>query len=498
MAAMSRTTAALARGAARPSRFSFRLTRAILVSLALLLAAPGTPSAADASASPQEALAEADRAFHARRYARAAALYRRAAALDHGRGEAALMAAVAAFQLAQYDQARKDLDRALAADLDPEDRALGKTYLSLLAEVTGADDASSPSGGSSADLRATGADLTHETSPITLSLATTLGAGLDSNPQHQGAAELAAEAGGSRAGAPFASGTVDLGLEGVLADDLELEVAYSLEQAAYGDRQLAELDYQDHALAVALGAPIGSQVRLTITAGSDLSLTGLGVGLVPFSRAGRGELDLQLGRKMFQLRLGAGYSATEILDPELAFLSGQRFEGRASPVLSWRGWRLTLTGRLRQDRLGSSREPDESEGGGAPAGDARIPYSNRAGALLGRVSGPAAWRLRPTVWARLERRRYHPVTRSSSDPLPSAIPLGERTTDSAAMGASLRWQLSERTALTAHWDLRRYRASFEAAADGTCFGSTVCGQGVLAARRYHQQTLGLQLQIQWL
>jgi hypothetical protein len=465
--------------------------RRLAVAVACLLMGQAALAVADRPAPPQPnrqlLLSRADRALQARRWADAAELYRRAAALDPAAGDAPLMAAVAAFQLEEYGQVRRDLARAFARQLSPEDRALGHTYLDLVNDAPGPD-ADDPD------------------QAFTPAVRTTLGAGFDDNPQHRGASDLESEAtGGLRRGAGFGSAALELGLQGPAVPGVDLEFGYTLEQTAYSDRTLADLDYQDHLLEVTIAAAPSDQVRVQLMLSGDLSLSGVGAGLTPFSRGGRSELRVGFGRGWLQLQLGGSYQGTEVLDPDLAFLSGHRFDLTITPVVILRDWRTALTARLRTDALGSATfEPglDAEPACAACSAAAVIPYSNRAAALALRLTAPGRWWLRPSVWARGDRRLYHqqavleraevtagPVQRTA---------LGQRATGSAAVGASLRLRLAEQVSLTTRWEYQRFVGRFRPASATACAGHDACGQGALADRRYHKQTVGLQLEVEWL
>jgi hypothetical protein len=473
--------------------------RHLAVAVACLLVGQGALALAGGAGEPppprgasqpsrQLLLSRADRALQAQRWAEAAELYRRAATLDPAAGDAPLMAAVAAFQLEDYRQVRRDLARAFARQLSPEDRALGHTYLELVDDAPG-------QGGDDAR------------PAFTPAVRTTLGAGFDDNPQHRGATALESEAtGGLRGGAGFGSAALELGLEGPAVPGVDVEFGYALEQTAYSDRALADLDYQDHLLELTVGGAASQSVRVQLMLSGDLSLSGVGAGLTPFSRGGRSELRIGLGGGELQLQLGASYQGTEVLDPDLAFLSGHRFEVTATPVLVLGGWRAALTARLRTDALGSARFEASTDGDPACAtcaAAAVVPYSNRAAAVGVRLTAPGSWRLRPALWARGDRRLYQ--QRAAMERTDDVIAgssertaLGERATGSTAAGASLRLRLGDQVALTARWEYQRFVGVFRPASPTACAGHDACNQAPLTDRRYHKQTLGLQLEVEWL
>ena len=436
----------------------------------------------------QVLMTRADRALQARSYSEAAELYRRAAGLDARAGDAPLMAAVAAFQLDDYRQARRDLRRAFRRQLSPEDRDLGQMYLELIQEESGA---------------AQDAEL----EPFTPTLATRLGGGFDSNPHHAGTSELQSDAWtGLYQGAVFGSAALEMAFEGTPSPGLDLELGYTLEQTAYQDRQLRDLDYQDHLLELALTKEVAEGATLAATLGGELSFTGLGNRLQSFSRAVRADVDVTLGAGSLKLRLGASYQATEVADEDLSFLSGQRVELRAAPQMELRGWRGTLSARLRLDALGSARS--------APSWDEQqplcddcttstvVPYSNRSAALSARVTAPLRWRLRPGLSARLDRRLYHQQAELvQSDTLTgstTSTSLGDRLSGTAAFGANLRLRLTSSASLTARWDYTRFAGIFRPASGDVCTGHSTCGQGSLANRGFSNQTLSLELSMQWL
>ena len=451
-----------------------------------------TPTAAV----PRQALiSQADRAFHAGRYAEAADLYRRAALLDRQAGDAPLMAAVAAFQIHQYGQARRDLGRALSRRLSREDQELGLLYLDLLAESSAtpatdsAHDDSGPSGSET----------------FAPSLSTTFGAGLERNPTRAGAAALEGDLQPSSGRATgVGSASLELGLAGTPLPGLDLDVDYTVEQSAYQDRALADLDYQDHLLELRLQTALSAGVQLATTVAGELSFSGTGRAMRPFSRALRSGLELTLGEGALKLRLAGGYQATAVQDRALTFLGGHRFELRATPMVQLGGWRASLAGRLRVDALGSARSTAITEDELSPCPGCRtgtvVPYASQSAALSTTIMAPLPWRLRPALWARVERRTYtgQALLELGTPAGTSRIPLGHRLAGSAALGASLRLRITSAVALTARWDHASLLTVFRPRSPGACSGHDFCGNGTLADRRHDKQTFALDLQIDWM
>jgi hypothetical protein len=444
------------------------------------------PAAARASDEHEALLSQADRALEQHRYAEAARCYRRAAALTPRTGEALVMAAVAEFQLGQYGEARADLARAQARGLATEDRDLAQTYLGLIGEA----DAQAPQDDHDSGFAAT--------------ISTSVGGGYDSNPNRSGVAQLDSEAAaGLTHGTSFGTATLELGVYGTPLPNLQLDLDYTLDQSTQIDRSMAGLDYQDHALEMTVRHRLGEGVRLDFALAGELSFTGTATVLTAFSNSARAQGDLVLGAGMVQLRLGAGFQTTAVLDPALTFLSGQRFEVRATPVVTWEGWRISAIVRLRAEELGTAR----SEPGAAPeiwCGSCTVatvvPYSNRSASLSGRIKGPSQWWLQPGISARLDRRWYGDLAtleRSGADAA-AASDLGRRATETRALGADLRLRLTETISLTARWDFSRFVGAFHPLSADACAGHEQCGQGLLANRQYDKHALGLQLEIEWL
>lgn len=472
------------KGAAGGS-FGSPLSRLFAVLVCLAAAAAPARAAQPPAASRKVLISRAERALHEQRYTAAADLYRRAAAMDPRADDAPQMAAVAAF-LEQYGRARRDLARSMSRDLSPEDRDLGSAHRELQDEAAGTPAAADPDS-------------------FGANLRTTMGGGFDDNPHRSGTAEVPSEVfGGLRPGAAFGTATLETAIYGSPQPGLELELDYTLDQVAYSDRRLADLAYQDQALELGMALALGNSARLIATLSGELSLTGVGTALSPFSRALRADGELVLGTGMVQLRLGGGYQATEVYDRDLAFLSGGRLEARATPVLDVGGWRASLTARLRADAVGSDRgEPTEAD---LPLCEACttatvIPHSNRTVALSARLTAPWRWPLRPGLWARAERRTYDTATRQESASGETSLRyavLGDRATTTAAAGATLRLRVTRRVSLTARWDYTRFEGVFRPASPDACAVDDGCGRGALSDRKYHKQAVGLQLDIQWL
>ena len=441
--------------------------------------------------SRQTLLSAADLAFHGHRYAEAATFYHRAAEQDPQAGDLLVMAAVAEFQLGHYGSAGRDLDRASKRTLSPEDRELIGTYRALLADVTAAPAEAAVDEGFAA------------------TITSSIGGGYDSNPNRSGASQLDSEAAaGLRPGAAFGTGALELGLYGTPRPHLVLELGYTFEQSSQLNRTMADLDYQDHLLELRLRQTLSEGVRLDLALAGELSFTGTGTALTPFSNGARIDVDVVLGAGAVKLRLGGGFQATDVLDVQLGFLTGHRFEIRAVPIVEMAGWRATATARLRLEASGSARGEPVTDPTIDPAvpcetcnAVAVVPYSNRSASLAARLKAPPSWLLRPGFWVRLDARSYFEPARLESaagGPTPRSTELGERTTATRAVGADLRLRITEAISLTARWDYSRFTGLFHPSSAAACEGHGECGQGALADRRYDKHNLGLELEVDWL
>jgi hypothetical protein len=488
----SPSTAASQAASAWPSRIrgtGRSPARRLLPALVLITLAQLSTNAAPAFASDDREvlLKEADGALHTRDYATAAALYARAAALDSTSGDAPLMAAVAEFQLGQYQAARADLGRASARRLSAADRNLVRTYRDLLAEVT----ATSPPEADADQFAAT--------------VVTSVGGGYDSNTNRSGGAQLASDAAaGKSLGGGFASGTLELGVAGPTAHGIDLGLEYTLDQNAQLDRAMADLDYQDHTLELALRRTLAEGARLDVTLAGELSFMGVATALHPFSSSARADVDLALGAGTLRLRVGGSYQATQVQDVQLTFLSGQRLEVRATPSLDLFGWRASASVRMRAEMLDSAHSDvgvsDDPACAACSAGTT-IPYSNRSASLAVRLRAPIAWWLRPGAWIRMDGRSYDGMAsfeRSEGGRVTSRTDLGQRASTTRAIGADLRLKVTETIALTARWEFSHFAGVFRPASAAACSGHDECGQGALADRDYSRHRLGLQLEIGWL
>jgi len=462
----------------------------------------GSGSRPAISIATKESLKErADRALQDQRYVAAAALYRRAAAMaiatDPWDADVPQMKAVATF-LEQYGRTRRDLARAMSRDdVSPEDRDLGTAYEEVAAEAAGEEEAE---GEEEADENEDEDDSSGAT------LRTTFGGGFDNNPHNVGTAELPSEEfGGARGGSAFGTVILEAGFYGSPLPGFEFELDYALEQVAYAESGLADMAYQEHALELGLAKSLGDSARVLVTMGGELSLTGLGTGLVPFARALRAEGEVILGSGAVQLRVGGGYQTTEVYDRELRFLSGRRLEVRATPVLDAGGWRASLTARFRADALGVDRgEPMEIDLVLCELciGSTLVPHSHRAVAAQLRLTAPWQWFARPGFWARAERRNYDDAMLEESAEGEASLGyslLGERFSTTTALGANLRFRLTDAVSLTARYDYTRFEATFTESRSGVCIDlDDVCGVLPLAGTQYQIHTVGLQFEVDWL
>jgi hypothetical protein len=457
---------------------------------------PETKRQAVATPTKESLVARADRALQDQRYIAAAALYRRAAAMavatDPWDADVPQMKAVALF-LEQYGRTRRDLARVMSRDdVSPEDRDLGTAYEEVADEAAGVVEAED--------------DDEDDDDSFGATLRTTFGGGFDNNPHFVGASEVPSEEfGGARGGSAFGAVTLEAGLYGSPFPGFEYELDYALEQVAYAESGLADMASQEHALELGLAKSLGDSARILLTLGGELSLTGLGTTLMPFARALRAEGELVLGSGAVQLRLGGAYQHTDVFDRELRFLSGRRLEVRATPVLDAGGWRASLTARFRADSLGVDRgEPMDIDLVLCElcTGSTLIPHSNRAVAAQFRLTAPWNWFARPGLWARAERRNYDDAMLEESTEGEASLGyglLGARTSITTALGANVRFRISDQVSLTARWDYTRFEATFSESRSGVCIDlDDVCGVLPLAGRQYQTHAVGLQLEVDWL
>jgi tetratricopeptide (TPR) repeat protein len=392
-------------------RLDIGLTAVAIVAAALASAAAPARAAAGAGGAARplslqrqaerlDLLLQAGQAHDAGRFDEAARLYRRAAAMDPGDGQPLVLAGVAAYRQQATRQARRDLQQALRRPLLPADRALARLYLDLIADDQRTREAS---------------DQPPVEEEWSATVATTIGGGYDSNPRQvvQGAVEAEGPTFASDRGALYAAAGAQLGISRELAGGAEVELGYGVEQSAYQDRQLADLDFLEHRLVVEIAQPMAQALRLGFSATGELSFTGVGRALHAFQQSVRLEPEMTVGTLHARFRFAAAWQATETLDPAVSFLSGTRFEASAGAHLVLGDWRTSLTGRLRRDALGVARTPLGTVDPMCPDCGTSwvVPYSNASVAASFRVLAPFRWRMRPGMSARWEMRSYDQPSR---------------------------------------------------------------------------------------
>jgi hypothetical protein len=432
-------------------------------------------------------LVRAGRAFQGHRYVEAGALYRAAWALDPGNAQPLVLAGVAAYEAGHYTPARRDLKQALQAPLSSEDRDLARTYLDLISDRP-PPPAAAPT------------EEPPQPAAFTPGIVTSVGAGYDSDARQLSRALdtdlLAVRA----AGAPFLSGGLELSLNRPLGQTGEVDLRAGVDQRVQLDRALADLDSLEHEAAVELAQRLGRLVRLSLAATGTLSFSGLPDRLFPFQRALRLEPQIFLGRDPVRLRLGLGWQATQTLDPSLAHLSGRRLEVNATPMLTVAGWQAALTGRLRQDLLGTARTTDPSEQPCIGCFRERVvPYANLALAGALRVSGPADWRLRPGLSARWEMRAYELPERTETVRPGSRVASDARLRSDhrMALGASLHLRLLDGVVAGLRYDESVQDSRYTRVGVARC-QSAICPMESRSDPSYHRRGIGFDLTVSWL
>jgi hypothetical protein len=447
-----------------------------------------------AQARTLDLLERAGRAADGKRFAEAARLYRKAAALDPGDGQALVLAGVAAYQIPAPRAARRDLERALARRLGPDDRELAELYLGLIAQERAGDQAVRPDGGEDG-----AADQLW-----TVAISTTVGGGYDSNARQTPPGSLDAEGVGfaPAQGAVYASASIELGLSRGFRTGTSVELTYVIDQSAYQDRSFADLDFQEHTVALELAQTLGPDARVALTATGDLSFTGVGTELRPFQRSLRLDPELVIGASAVRVRVGGAWQRISTLDPALAHLSGQRLEASLSPQLSLAGWRASVTGRLRRDDLGSVHVGAEPSPDGLCLDcitDTVVPYSNQGVGASARLSAPFRWRLRPSLSGRWELRSYDRPQRTQRVGASGLETLGSRIRQDIRLGvgASVALRLGPACTLTARYDHLRLSSSYQELQAARCPQGDSCDASAGDRRGYRKHGLTLELSIDW-
>ena len=453
-----------------------------------------TDAALEASARTLDVLEQAGRALDQKQFDEAARLYRLAAELSPEDGQPLVLAGVAAFQIPAPVAARRDLRRALTRPLAAEDRDLAHLYLGLIAQQL-----QRPREGDEATRRSDGDD-----GAWSVALTTSLGGGYDSNARQTAPGSLDAEGVGvvPELAAVYAAASVEHALGRRFDGGTSLDASYAIDQSAYQDRQFADLDFQEHVLALELAHPLDDAIRVAMAATGDLSFTGKGTQLRAFQRSLRLDPQLTLGAGVLRARLGAAWQQTSTLDPAYSHLSGRRLEVNITPQLAVAGWRGSLTGRLRRDDLGrASTGPTPSPDELCPdcTADTEIPYSNQSFGANARIAAPLSWRLRPALSARWELRSYDQPQRTQRQGPFGIEDLGTRIRQDTrlGLGASLTLRLTDDATLSVRYDHLRLWSNYERLRGTGCPVGTSCDPDAGDRRGYRKHGLTLDLSIEW-
>jgi hypothetical protein len=284
---------------------------------------------------------------------------------------------------------------------------------------------------------------------------------------------------------------------------LRVDLGYDIYQSAYVDRALDSSSFQQQALDLRLSDPGRGPVGWQLGVRGDLSFTGLGDSLRPFQRSAsaEGDIVLRAGRAA-RLRLGGLYLAMESLDPELAFLSGRRYEARATPELLLGGWRSSLTVRWRRDLLGTFRSEALPADDLCPgcSSQAVLPAANQAWVAGLRVSTPVSWPVRPGVAVRFEHRSYREPEHDlmlGTDGTERRMHARFRTDQRLAVDTTLRLALGEHCGLVARYQLTESATRLTTATDGDC-PDAACAGGLQPRRSFRRQVASLDLELEWM
>ncbi len=439
-------------------------------------------------------LVRAGRAFSARRFEVALRLYHLASSLDPRDGQPLVMAGVAAYQSHAPGAARRDLNQALRRRLSPEDRELAVTYLGLIADDS-ADDAVARAPAATADPQA----------GWSASLTSSLGGGYDSNARQGQRGVLENETvAGDATGALFASAGVEAGLEFSLDPRTEVELGLGVDQSVYPAAAVADLSSQEHAFSVAVSHRPRPDLRLRAQVGADLSFAGVGTRLQPFQSSFRFEPQLVLGSGAVRLRLAAAWQGTNTQDPALSYLTGQRLEATVTPTLTLGGWIASLTARGRRSDLGTERSA------ASPTDDPLCPTCTRAtvGSHANRslgaaffLSGPARWRVRPTVSARWELRVYDQAQLTETE-TGSGVRQSDphlRRDEQLAVGAGAAVRLAGRLTLGLRYSSNGLTSVLTPLDAAPACGDLPCADATVGQTRgYRKHALTADLTVDWL
>jgi tetratricopeptide (TPR) repeat protein len=441
-------------------------------------------------------LERAGRAQDERRFREAAALYRQAAELNPDDGQPLVLAGVAAYQIPALAAAGRDLRQALSRPLAPEDRDLARLYLGLITEDLRRP---SPSGDQA---RPRPNDV--EPSPWSAALTTTAGGGYDSNARQTAPGSLDADGATlvPQQAAVYGAASVELALGRRFDGGGSFDFSYAVEQSAYENRAFADLDFQEHVLALEFAHPLDEAIQAALAATADLSFTGVATQLRAFQRSLRLDPQLLLGAGMVRVRLAAAWQQTSTLDPTYSFLSGRRLEASMTPQLAVAGWRASVMGRLRRDDLGSANTgPQPSPDDVCPECTAEtvVPYSNKSVGATARLAAPFSWRLRPAMSARWELRGYDQPQRTQRQGPFGIEDLGTRIRRDTrlGLGGSLTLRLTDDCTLTARYDHLRLWSNHQRLRGTGCPAGTSCDAAAGDRRGYRKHGLTLDLSIEW-
>jgi hypothetical protein len=456
---------------------------------------PGQPPARPAPGTLEmlDLLSRAGRAFSGQRFDSAARLYRQAFALDPRDAQPLVMAGVAAYEAHTPAVARRDLRLAMGSSrLLPQDRELALTYLGLIEE----------------DLQSAALapmNLRPETRS-SLSLATSVGGGYDSNARQTrlGALDTENSSGAPASGSVFASAGVELGMDASLGDHTDVEIGLAARQSFYPDRARADLDFQEYELRLQASHRFLDWLTARFAASSDLSYSGLGTALRPFQSSVRLEPQLLFGSSTARLRLTGAWQAISTHDPTLGQLSGRRLEVSVTPAVPIGDWRVSLGGRVRHNALGTDRTPlGPSEDPFCPACTSTqvLPYSHTSMGGTFLLSGPYRWRIRPSLVGRWEIRLYDdPQHTERTGSLPAERgDFRSRRDEHLALGSGLTVRLATGLILGLRYEQSAFASSLTPiASPAGCSPPACAGESGPERRGYRKHAWHLDLTIVWL
>ncbi len=372
--------------------------------------------------------------------AAARAHFDRAVALDPSSTRSAIMAAAAAARLGARTAARDALARVLAGPLDEADRRLALDHL----------DAASP--GLAA--RGTGWEGSVR-----------LGGGADGNVLQSGA--VAGDR-ASTASSPVSSGLLSAGgglaWRARLAPSLRLELAWGFDQLAYLSSAAEDASLQQHLVGAALEWTRG-RLRLGASGAGQLALAGRANLRLEQGGGGAGAWAAWDWGDDASTRLDLGWDRRRAPRAEFAYLAGDRLEGSLSHAQQVGPALLTLSGRLRAERLGTLRQattlalPPELCGFQGCASEAQvIPFGYRSAGLALSAQAPLAPRLTLTLSGGWERRRYDADNFLEVVPVAGAtlaLDRRRRLDDRAFGAAAASLRIAPWLSLGLRWDLLR-------------------------------------------